>query len=251
MVNHDLRQEIAQRGGLAPPPPADRSPENNYDVALDSLIGVPGVEAAGARVHHERPHRMAGYVVETTVQLFRLEFGNVTDIATGTGVAVTGTVRVVGDMYDQELVNVDTSYIHRLSSTRYNVQQTGRQRLELVEGAWLERLLILPVNKQRPHLGHDRADRAQHGHRRDALRDRRRRPAGLQQAAAGRRRRADRGPRRARLPAGRRQGHPPARHHRDRARSGALRRRASVFSLNNAGIEIVTEELVRAEAMMG
>ena len=48
-------------------------------------------------------------------------------------------------MYDQRIVTPpDDSVMHSLTSAQYNIAGTGRQRLELVEGRFLERLLLLP-----------------------------------------------------------------------------------------------------------
>lgn len=82
-----------------------------------------------------------------TVQL-KITFGAVTLIATGTGVSVSGTVKLYGDLYDEsQPVAADTSVIHTLNAITHDVQSTGiNQHVDLAKGRVLERLIVIPEN---------------------------------------------------------------------------------------------------------
>lgn len=86
----------------------------------------------------------------------RLEitFAAVTAIATGTDVAVTGSVNVYGELYDETRpVAANTNVVHTLSEFDVDITSTGEKVIKLTKGRALERLLIIAENNGAPTWG--------------------------------------------------------------------------------------------------
>lgn len=84
--------------------------------------------------------------------VLEIKFSAITDIATGTDVAISGNVDVYGEMYDENApgVLVNTSLVHTLNEYDVVIDATGNKKIKLQTGRALERLLIIAENNGSP-----------------------------------------------------------------------------------------------------